>query len=409
MGVTLAEALRGGSGLLMIGLGVFLLALRPRMRGAKSDLAVFLVGFGSSVASANLSPDGWLDIALVLASVALVVASYALLAFGWRTLPREPWILGVGLGVGIAAVAPALVVHAIAPDGWSLVGSPAGPLPRSLYRLTLAVGLAAVLAFVAAAARALPSLPPEGRRRAVIVTAAVGPIVGARAALDVFEALPYAAVAYAPMLLAVAVSAALWAVAAFGPNVRVARNVSLWLVAVPLAVFALVAGLGSGPAEATGVAGIARTLGVAVLAYGVTVGILGADLPTATVRRGSLATLALVVLLVVAQVAQNFLSDAYGLLTGGIVAGALLFAAQPIQRAVDRLGATASATVVPAPPTQALAPAYREAVRFALKDRRVTRTEELHLARLAQQMGLGAEDAMRLRHEVEDELGITRS
>jgi hypothetical protein len=44
---------------------------------------------------------------------------------------------------------------------------------------------------------------------------------------------------------------------------------------------------------------------------------------------------------------------------------------------------------------------YRDALRFALLDRKVTREEELHLFRLAEELGIGAGRAMELRLEVE--------
>src|SRR5204863_2694547 len=48
------------------------------------------------------------------------------------------------------------------------------------------------------------------------------------------------------------------------------------------------------------------------------------------------APVALALVFIVAQVAQNFFSAKYGLYLGGVVAGTFLFAASPLQRAMER-------------------------------------------------------------------------
>lgn len=149
--------------------------------------------------------------------------------------------------------------------------------------------------------------------------------------------------------------------------------------------------------------GIARLFGVALLAHLLfRADALHLGLRPKTMQRGAAASLFLAVLLIVAQVAQNFLSAQYGLVMGGVVAGAFLFAAQPIQRAIEAARAPA-----PAPASGSASDEgqriYRDAVRRALRDRTVTREEEIHLAELAREMRLDPADALRIRHGVEDE------
>lgn len=140
--------------------------------------------------------------------------------------------------------------------------------------------------------------------------------------------------------------------------------------------------------------GIGRSIGVALLALAVfRHDILRAGLASRTADRATRASVGLAALFVVAQVAQEYLSSAGGLLLGGILAGVLLFAMTPLQRALEGGGASADAKIA----------TYRDAVRYALREGGMTRKEELHLATLAQQLGLGAADALRVRHEVEDE------
>ena len=148
-----------------------------------------------------------------------------------------------------------------------------------------------------------------------------------------------------------------------------------------------------------GLFGIARTIGTVLLALAVLkYDLLGVPLPRLAARRGALATGALAMLLIVAQIAQNFLSAQYGLLMGGIVAGAFVFAASPIQRAMERRDSA------PAAPTRRSEESYRKAVRLALRDRRLTREEETHLHELARDLGIDGPRAHAILGEVEAEL-----
>jgi hypothetical protein len=151
--------------------------------------------------------------------------------------------------------------------------------------------------------------------------------------------------------------------------------------------------------EAIGLFGIIRTVGAVLLVLAVVkYDVLGVPLPRLVVRRGVLAGGALAVLFIVAQVAQNFFSAKYGLLMGGVLAGTFVFAASPIQRAIERssdhrnpnAGATAGA-------------GYKAAVRAAMRDGMITRREERHLAEVAVALGISPVQALDLRDEVERE------
>lgn len=121
------------------------------------------------------------------------------------------------------------------------------------------------------------------------------------------------------------------------------------------------------------------------------------------IQRGTLAAIFILVFLVVAQLAQNWLSESYGWALGGVVAALMLFAIAPLQRAAEvvantalpgvhtprRIGATEDET------------AYRHAVEMALADGIVTRHEEKALNHLAERLGLPAARAWEIREEVE--------
>lgn len=139
-------------------------------------------------------------------------------------------------------------------------------------------------------------------------------------------------------------------------------------------------------------------LGFAILRYG----LLGYDPQVRTARRGTLAMGALALLFIVAQVLQNVLSSQYGLIAGGVVAGTFLFAANPIQKGIER------ASERQHPPAESSSgrasgneDAFRAAVQLAFKDRRFTKAEELALADLAERLGIGARRATEIRHEIE--------
>ncbi|HLE95848.1 MAG TPA: hypothetical protein VI997_00625, partial [Candidatus Thermoplasmatota archaeon] len=288
-----------------------------------------------------------------------------------------------------------------------------GPFPGPPVPVAVAVGaiLAAVLAMnavVFACARSFrASGAQEGRARRAFAAVAV--------AFDVYVLFAVAAVlapgwngstvpfaAGTGLLVVLTVGAAV----AFVPgrathDARLASRLVATFAASAVAggVFWLVPG---GEGREFGAFGIVRTIGAALLVLAIVrYDLLGVPLPRLAVSRGPLAAGALAILFVVAQVAQNFLAAQYGLLMGGVVAGAFLFAASPIQRAFEG-GRRDRAVAAAAVPDDAALEAYRAAVRAALADGAMTREEEEHLADVAHHLKLSPRDALRVRREVED-------
>ncbi len=148
-----------------------------------------------------------------------------------------------------------------------------------------------------------------------------------------------------------------------------------------------------------GLFGVFRTIGAVFLVLAVVkYDLLGVPLPHVVVKRGVVAGAALAILFIVAQITQNFLSAQYGLLGGGVIAGTFLFAASPVQRAIEnRQSKTAASPAHEAGNDDS----FREAVELAFKDRRFTPQEEMALARLATRLGVSAERATEIRHAVE--------
>lgn len=193
---------------------------------------------------------------------------------------------------------------------------------------------------------------------------------------------------------------------------RVARGTFLLLAGLAAATIALTPIMVRFNSQ-LGLFGVARTIGAGFLAAAVLKhDLLGVPLPHFALRRGPLAATALATLFIVAQIAQNFFATKYGLLLGGVVAGAFLFMASPIERLATRLLANDAPPRAGTPDARspsapvAREESYRNAVRLALRDRRLTRAEEAHLHRLAEDLGLGASRAHAILVECEAEAGV---
>jgi hypothetical protein len=189
-----------------------------------------------------------------------------------------------------------------------------------------------------------------------------------------------------------------------GPDRRIARTVTLTFLGAALLMMTWNLGLkfaGLDPSRDYGVSGIIRTIGAVGLVFAIVkFDLLGAPLPKLVIRSGQAAGVFLALLLIVAQVAQNFLAAKYGLLLGGVIAGCFLFAASPVQRMIERRGER-RVGVQPASSQSELV--FKAAVRTAISEGPVTPAQERHLSEVAHHLGIGAMDMIRLKQEVETE------
>lgn len=152
--------------------------------------------------------------------------------------------------------------------------------------------------------------------------------------------------------------------------------------------------------------------GTLVLAYGMLrLQLFDADLRLKlTLERGTIGLVFVAVFLIISQLAQSYLSDSLGWAAGGLAAGLLLIALQPLQRAAERISDAALPHVrdTPAWRDERKAELYRSAVRLAMADHEITRKEEVPLADLATQLGLDPRRALDLRASVERESATAR-
>jgi hypothetical protein len=121
-----------------------------------------------------------------------------------------------------------------------------------------------------------------------------------------------------------------------------------------------------------------------------------------TIQRGTVAAIILGAAVIAGQVAQNFLAGAFGWLAGGIVAGLLVFAIKPIERLAERLSdrAMPRTTGTPEYLAQRKHEIYRAAIEDMAADGAITVKERGALLRLAKNLELDGNDAMRIEGEV---------
>lgn len=405
MALDAASLVRAGSGFAFMGVGVLALAQRDRHVGI--PLGIASLAFGVTFAGINLVPDHLVSDGYVVYGVLLCVHALALLWLiargGWTrdawTTRAGRWAAGSALLVTLA-LAPLTAEWALATNGPDLDGV----TPTPTAAIVSWMGISA-MSFASAAFGIVSAL--EARRAAdARLTPTLGLAALAFTLYPAYSAGITPAYLREPLLVpfvtaaAVALAALAWIPVAHRPGGRVA-----WLVAwSTLASMAYGMAGSDAPAAASGV-GVLRTSAAVVLAIAL-VRARASHAPHArrALPAGARASVALAVVFIVAQLAQNVLTAQYGLVMGGIVAGAFLFAANPIQRAFEASRAAARDDRLRPAAGPDARETYRKALRLALHDGPMTRAEERHLADLAHDLGIAYPDALRLRDEVEHEL-----
>ncbi len=406
---SLAGAVRAGSGLLWLALGLVTVAMKPRTPGGQA-FAWLLVAFGGRFVFSNLFGAAS-DFSGFLVPFALeLLCDVAIVVLGVLVALRFPAGLPRDCRRELGAAACLLLAIAIGASIYSYrtltTDSDLRFIPlvakASDDFLTNLAFSATILAIVSLAIK-LRVDPPRERAS----QRAWGLLLLGWSLYFVYgfgRFVPGPEVSPASLQLG-GVVIVLWALAATtGPASRVASRLTAALAGIGLAGMAVLV-LAPDASGDVGDVGVARTLGAALVAAAIfRGGLLRLERASRVANRGALATAALAALLIVAQVAQNFFSAEYGLLMGGVIAGAMLFAASPIQRAMEHRG-NGQGRGAPTSPivlqTSEHEQMYREAARLALRDRRLSRDEELHLFRLARGLGLTPDRAHEILVEVE--------
>lgn len=421
MAIELPDVIRGVSGVLWVTLGIALL-VRGRQAQAKL-LGVFFVSIAPDFVGFNvmriLGLRGGVPFAImeIAASVTEAVGALALL-FAIRAELRSNGGIGrraAKAGV-LAAIVAAIAFSIVGPLGrfgadmtaaFSRFSSAAVSASETLsfillgtYGLVLALRARrdsdAGLAWLAAGLVVFPGV------RAIDNALAFGP--------SVRSVLVSAPIAIGFLITGLALSAPFLAATVVLCGVRARAPAWFPRLALPLGMQALVLvtlGAESTFGDSVGVSGIARLLAFAMVGYALLrFDPYGEHAPASRSRRVVIAPFALALLFIVAQITQNFFAAAYGLIMGGIVAGAFLFAASPIQRAMERVGDRGRGPTDVARGPAAAEESYLLALRLAFRDRVLSREEERGLVVLAHDLGIAPRRAHELQDQVEREMEV---
>lgn len=397
--------IRSGAALLGIVLGAFVLAAKPRSRFTRL-FGTLLVLDGAGYAMFALAggyvgfPHEELVVPghLVFVPIVFVAAGLLLAAF-W---PDVRGLAGhrVRFASGLGAAAPLVLLTTMA---FVLLGPPSvddyGSELGVVLGMADSLGYSAYLAVLTVVGAALLARvrrnPADPRARAFLL---VGGYAIANAVIQAGNYIAEAAGESYPIPLVVMLLGASAAVVqmpfaflGLGPVGGWSRWVPIVLMFACLATASietwaeiyLVRDVGFG-----GVVSLAGLLGVGYAIF--RLDLLGAVVPRP--KAGLLAAIGLAALFITAQVGQNFLSDELGLLAGGIVAGAAVFAVYPIQRAAER---TLERDVKRGPAAE-----YRTLVEHAWSDGHFGPKERLMLSETRRRLRLGAEAAQAIEDDV---------
>lgn len=404
---SLQALIDAASGIFFVLVGAATLFLAPRSRRA-TLVAAFCILFGGALAYLNL---------FFYDSPAIFIGG-ALLELGAT-------IAAVMLGLDIArgalrgrtltlALAPALlmlvsvVVSFAMPDRTSRAqGVVTREDPSAFLVLVSVAGFLTMLsglAFLAGACIArwgsTPADARTERRGLALAAAAFGGYLAFFAGHTTTTLFPEASTLFSASAVVLAASPL---VVGHVRDPRLGRRTTLAIVGagfLGMALLLLIDMLRLDAAANYGEDGIARTIACALFALAlIRDGLLGADVHELAKRRGSLAVAGLAAFLIVAQVAQNFVASEYGLLLGGVIAGVLVIAARPLERALD--GRTPAAR---AKSTAERERSFRAAARrFYRVDGGLTHEEERELMLIGEQLGLSVARIYEVRDEVEKE------
>lgn len=416
MALDAGTVIRASSAAMFVLLGVAV-AVVGRRRADALALATLFGSVGAAIVANNLLRQGTDDVVtlknVLLGAAALGgLAAAAMVLRGARRWPDAAFVAGLATGGVYVALLFAGGVDSL--DGTTGAGTSSEGV-RAFARLATGAAFLATGTFVTSISVRVARDPPRERAgwvRAAGVVASLGVwMVMQTPTLTLDPRDPWTLGATVVLVGGVTVP---WLVAASRTRDRFPLLVALAPPALGCLAYAYYTTVSGSPAfffDAWGVLGIGRLVGWSLVVYAILkADLLGVSLPHFAVSKGSVAAGALATLFIVAQVTENFLSAEYGLLTGGIVAGAFLFMAQPVQRVAERIlappaGPGAGRGAVARVGDAAAEAVYRDALRIALRDRRVSREEELHLAELGERLGIPARRALALRHDVAEAMG----
>lgn len=387
-------------------MGIAVLAVRTRTRTTLA-LAAFTSFFGAGFVAYNLLTDATPAKA---ATTTLEGAGFALAALAILVLAREYGDRRRALrraATAFGAVYPVLFfLLAWSSEPGTEVRPAAGPELARVVGLAFAQGASwgGAALFALTYARS-PREDDAARRRLALMGTTLVAYATAPASLVFFARDPTDTYDGLLTLALGVVLATVWLRAmARSHDPRPARSAA-WVLLALLATFMWAGTRGAFYDVAGYVVGAARTLAVALLAYAILRHrLLGLDVRLRwTISRGTVAAVFVAAFFVTTELARDAFSAQAGPILCILAAGLLVFALAPLQRLTDRLATRVVPVIEPAHASRTQEPAYRVAVRLALRDPRLSPAEEVQLFRVAEALGGPAGRAMEIRHEVERE------
>lgn len=401
-----AAIIRAGSGLMFMAVGLVALGVR-RFQG-RTALATACLAFGASAFMINLvfflEPNTTVtNVALVGQSLAFWVFAAALVWFlfsgPWcREAPQRRWLMGGVLVAGGVSALSILALQSWIPAFAGIYGKIFQGSNAAFYLdfdATYGFVPFAVLFGIVAAIQAKRSTSTSGSLSLAALTLGLT-LYSSYDGGSTLQPYPSPGSLMLPGLSSVTILAV---PVAWSMLLKSTARRHAWLV-----ILGTLAAILFGLAEPillggtiTGGPGLVRALAAVSVGFALLRGGLDGQEPQRLViRKGTWAAASLAVLFIVAQVAQNFFSAEYGLLTGGIVAGVFLFAASPIQRSIEAMAGSGRR---PGRGT-GKEEAYSSALRFALRDRTLSPEERIQLGHVADELGLTSRRAAEIEAEV---------
>lgn len=408
------------TGLALAGVGVYV-ARVGRGEHANRSFGLYAAGFGLAAAVDNVAVpaaqlptavDAGLEIAAgILASLGLVGLTIFALSFPRALVGRARrdlvWPV-LAFGIGMVATIPLWLEDWA---GWVKNPEPWGQDVAHLFSTVafdaLRVGLLCAALFFAFRFRAARDDPSDEAQRIAIVASAVMiyplAFAGYSEADDVARGEFVDGTAFLVASVLLVVLTVFWLANTRSAHHRAAaRNVAL----VGCGAMLLGMGMSAGGVE-NSPSWLMRILEILLLAYAVVrYQMLGIDVKLRWgISKGTLGAVFVGVFFVGSELAQSvFGRVANSQLVGILAAGGLVFALAPLQRAADRLAERAVPLAPPPAPAAPSVPAtalYRQQVELAWTDGRISPNERVMLRGLRKNLGLDADAADAIEHEVE--------
>lgn len=396
MALEAGDLIAVAAALVLTALAVFLLARKGR-NAVTASMATFALGLaGLYVVRAAFAAIGPSDLRLVIfVPYATIVAG--ILGLAWfverdhgRLSTRQRW--SVWSLAAVVSFVPLFATHdAYAADAFATPGA------RRLFLAGEALGNVGYYgAALAMAQRGLArDMPHRGARSLALLAVGLTLYAAGTAALWVGEFARSTLFAI-PYLIAGIAMGVFWLRPGSHPRQRLGIVTGLTILAVwTLATLA--------EQRFPGTAfPIGRVLGTGLMVYAVLHGeIAGIDAKVRfTLSKTSVAAVFVGVFFAASELAQQFFGERFQSEYLGIAAaGLLVVAIAPLQRLADRLAARAIPTTLPA--TSKPEQVYREQVETAWTDGRISANEKVMLRKLRASLGVSAETAEAIEHEVE--------